>query len=1049
MMNEQPEANDVPGVRDRRLSYIPVGDTGDIEDNVSDDDDDDVLEPNSNNHNVIQRNLTSQSGEARNFEGWLQKYAGRMKGFHKRWVSIAQNTLIHSKRAESTLKYEIDLYNASVAEENAKNLDHGFVVIAQSKKILLRAESRVLMEEWMSAIKKASATRRKSDLEKQLESKFTSAHSWYLKHQHSKICNVCQQPLPSQKKSLACEVCQYRCHKKCAINAECDCKWTAMPTIPKDCIEPTGEIRHQWVLGNLPSNAKCVVCKKSCGSSRQLQDYRCLWCHSVCHAACRLMFSPTCSYGRHRISTLWPTGVHPPELGNNNPLKWKVSVPAGTSPLIVFINPKSGGNDGVRIMRMLKGLLNPLQVFDLSRGGPKAGLELIKSDEDMQFRALGCGGDGTIGWILQEADKMNIKNMRLAVLPIGTGNDLARVLGWSSAFNGFDIQSLSDTIDAVEKSKSKLFDRWGIAMSNETPLRTQDLTTVDTTHRFHPVSPLHANSELELEANMSESSLASGEDIKEFQRKFALLKRMGRLLDLFLHSIDKMFSGQEESGMEDLSIDDLSGMIEDFVEACHELFRCFLRHQQQGHSEFLELCDKLEMEATGFIALLFEEESSDLDASHAMNSLKLALIDVMENANEFAKTLDIDMKDEMKKSVVLKAHQTVKPPKISVPETKRKSSTGSTSSAGKTKSNSVSKRLTSKSRRIKKPIAPMPSITEGEFGSDISVMNNYCGIGLDAKVAMDFGVFRQNHPEKCRGRMKNQMWYTVMSTREMMNQTCKNLQSRLVLECDGEIVQLPKLQGIIFLNIGSYAAGGNFWGSKVQKKFRPPSFDDGIIEVMALRGLSQMAAVKSLPGIAATRLAQARQVRITMLPGDDIPIQVDGEAWMQRPCTLTVYHKGRVQMLCRDRALQQLLATWGPEISEKPHFMLSQLEEAKNKLVESTQEALKEVVGLETHLKVFAATATEASNLLKTSGKRIHQSNVFRYLSAVSPFPEALRSFIDFSDEVTVTAEETEAQEAPKWDIQSFVKSGPKLKEDLLACESALQKAYETCDVPN
>lgn len=43
-----------------------------------------------------------------------------------------------------------------------------------------------------------------------------------------------------------------------------------------------------------------------------------------------------------------------------------------------------------------------------------------------------------------------------------------------------------------------------------------------------------------------------------------------------------------------------------------------------------------------------------------------------------------------------------------------------------------------------------------------------------------------------------------------------------------------------------------------------------------------MAAVKSLPGIAATRLAQARQVRITMLPGDDIPIQVDGEAWMQR-----------------------------------------------------------------------------------------------------------------------------------------------------------------------
>ena len=41
--------------------------------------------------------------------------------------------------------------------------------------------------------------------------------------------------------------------------------------------------------------------------------------------------------------------------------------------MVVFVNPKSGSNDGVKVMRMFKHLLNPIQVFDLSRGGPREG----------------------------------------------------------------------------------------------------------------------------------------------------------------------------------------------------------------------------------------------------------------------------------------------------------------------------------------------------------------------------------------------------------------------------------------------------------------------------------------------------------------------------------------------------------------------------------------------------------------------------------------------------------------------------------------------------
>ena len=46
---------------------------------------------------------------------------------------------------------------------------------------------------------------------------------------------------------------------------------------------------------------------------------------------------------------------------------------ANVRPVIVFINPKSGGNQGAKLMQKFQWLLNPRQVFDLTQGGPKAG----------------------------------------------------------------------------------------------------------------------------------------------------------------------------------------------------------------------------------------------------------------------------------------------------------------------------------------------------------------------------------------------------------------------------------------------------------------------------------------------------------------------------------------------------------------------------------------------------------------------------------------------------------------------------------------------------
>jgi len=81
------------------------------------------------------------------------------------------------------------------------------------------------------------------------------------------------------------------------------------------------------------------------------------------------------------------------------------------------------------------------------------------------------------------------------------------------------------------------------------------------------------------------------------------------------------------------------------------------------------------------------------------------------------------------------------------------------------------------------------------------VMNNYLGIGLDAKISLDFNQLRDEHPEKCCSRARNRMCYGMLGGREIIAKTYKNLEQRIRLECDGQLISLPNLQGIVILNI--------------------------------------------------------------------------------------------------------------------------------------------------------------------------------------------------------------------------------------------------------
>ncbi|CAB4017296.1 diacylglycerol kinase delta-like, partial [Paramuricea clavata] len=817
--------------------------------------------------------------------------------------------------------------------------------------IILCGDTRREMEEWITALRNITLRNSNSDILDRL----SDGHNWYSRsHSRPTLCNVCGELLPGvTSRGLSCEVCTYTVHKQCAVRAVDKCKWTSLETIGnKEKLSEYSDpfaMAHQWMQLNISPGSRCYVCDKSCGGKKNPQDRKCLWCGLSVHSFCESSSTARakCSLGENNLSILPPTAL---AFSAKPGMLMEATRPHHGNPLLVFVNTRSGDNQGVKFLRKFKQLLNPAQVFDLSFGGPAQGLKLFQHLD--LFRVLVCGGDGSVGWVMTEIDKMKLmKKCQISVLPLGTGNDLSRVLRWGASF--YDTNALPYLLKSLEGAKTEMLDRWSIMIQEEKEIASSpsssyslssqaELTTPSEASSFNTMENdigkhlsrimySHENTEVISSARVlcgivknlvskvgaasaSEESNEPGQP-DELSQKCSVLNDK---LDQLLHTLnveEEAVRKPEECGQLSASGNPKVFVPRDALmsraNSLKKALRQIIDHTEQAVDEQNAQTsnDFAQSIVTAATTAVSDAQVPNIVAEDNRYEHRKSLSDIPEGSSvgglypeRYSPRLLSRSSPQRSESALdelkVESKQTVHFPGTIIAKAFLKEKENESYGPG---SSMIYKALIANVDTLCAAASPVPdNFISVEGFTERCVMNNYFSVGMDAKIVLEFHLKREENPEQFRSRKLNLIHYGVLGGKEMLQNSFKNLDQRVHIEVDGHKLHLPRLQGIVVLNIPSYMSGSNFWGSwKDDDGFTTPSFDDKIIEVVAIFSCSQMGVAKVFGGMPYYRMAQCRSVKIT-ITDEAVPVQVDGEPWMQPPGVIKIVHKNRAQMLVRD-----------------------------------------------------------------------------------------------------------------------------------------------------
>ncbi|KAH8254344.1 hypothetical protein KR032_009647 [Drosophila birchii] len=796
-------------------------------------------------------------------------------------------------------------------------------------------------------------------------------HVWRLKHfSKPAYCNLCLNMLVGLgKKGLCCVLCKYTVHERCVQHAPASCITTYVKSKKPKC---GGDLLHHWVEGNC--YGRCSKCRKRIKAYHGITGLTCRWCHMMLHNRCASSVKKECTLGEYSELIVPPTAICPAVLDRQRSVNqahkathFQITPPDELScPLLVFVNPKSGGRQGDRILRKFQYMLNPRQVYDLSKGGPKEGLTLFK--DLPRFKVICCGGDGTVGWVLEAMDSIELATQpAIGVIPLGTGNDLARCLRWGGGYEGENIPKL---MEKIRRASTVMLDRWSIEVTNSPP-----------SDELRPKVTLHSNMQKVIE--LSQSVVVDKSLIERFEEIQRQSKHppgtAASTTSIMMATEMEMATATAEYGNSTTTTrTTTTKSISMSTFETQKTLRATLsssssnsssgshpEQQQQQHQHQQSETDEAETETDARQRSLATERQSleTLLLQHKQQMLQQQEQGLVEQqlqgvlasdagqeaastATPFGNNQSDNNSQRNKQNNILKQQITLSLD-LSDPEDEEGNnsldrerpqppSSPHSPMTPCTPNASSSKQQQQHLQFEEQQQKPIKVQSDKDCTVPYNIINNYFSVGVDAAICVKFHLEREKNPHKFNSRMKNKLWYFEYATSETFAASCKNLHESIEIVCDGVALDLangPHLQGVALLNIPYTHGGSNLWGEHLSQKrirksagpfgkskklragdkeFSATSFNsvdlsvaiqdigDRLIEVIGLENCLHMGQVRTGLRASGRRLAQCSEVIIKTKK--TFPMQIDGEPWMQMPCTIKVTHKNQVPMLMAPRS---------------------------------------------------------------------------------------------------------------------------------------------------